>query len=302
MPRGKGLQTAPTTNMMSMAQDLASTMTDKVYTIEDLDLSIEENQEIFEENGLVGRKGVMTMIFGPDTPPAKPSISRLMQRLSTIYRIPMPKKFHVSFYPPMPKSKTALHTISSASMTNEPNFMYRIVAVIGSIELFDISDSPIIGSLLGQKKIFLRGGYGVKFNVGPANMVSLKYDDRDSYDNKTYPGRGAKNPEKRWIVLIDIFGDSRGDAEAVSAKVAESLVSKNPHVMKLMQQLQSNPEMLKEFMSKDLTNPNVVESLKSQLMGPSKQVPQAISIASELDQAAVESPTDVIPDVVSPSE
>lgn len=294
MPRGITKGSSKIGSFQSaIAKDLTSTLTGAVYKVEDLDMSIEENHDIIEENELKDRKGVITMVFGPDTPPSKPTTSRLIRRISTIFEIPIPKKYHLTFYPPMPKSKTAHHVISSSSMVEEKNFMYRILCVIGSVELFDLSDSPVIGAFIGSKKIYLKSGYGVKFNVGPANLVSLRYDDRDCYDNKQYPGRGIKNPEKRWLIVLDIFGETSSDAEQVSAKEAEKLLNSSSHVMEMFQKLQKDPEAIGQLLGGDLTSPEVINSLQEKLLPKS----EVVSIASDLDQ--VESPTEVVPDPVT---
>lgn len=253
MPRRAGKSTlASKYGQEDQIKQLQSVLTDAAYTEEDLGLTKTDLDDILKENSVpTTNRSTITIPIGHDLS-ATPELAQMIRRVSTIFRASVgensPKAFDIHFYPPMPVSKTASHIIHPFEMVEERHLMHRVVFVVGSPELFDMSESRMMGAVIGQKKMYLRSGHGIKMNVGPANMISLRYDDRDNYDRTTYPGRGIKNPATRWIVVVDMLGGSAEDAIKVSQKEAEKFADV-PGVDEAMKAVQADPGMFAKLLS-----------------------------------------------------
>jgi len=253
MPRGNGKgKFAKKSAEEDQMQQLQTVLTDAAYVEEDLGLTKADLDDILKENSVpTTNHSTITIPIGQDLS-ATPELAGMIRRVSAIFRTAVgadsPKAYDVHFYPPMPVSKTASHVIHPFEMVEERHLMHRVVFVIGSPELFDLSESRMMGGIIGQKKVYLRSGHGIRMNVGPANMISLRFDDRDIYDRTNYPGRGIKNPTTRWIVVIDMLGGSAEDAIKVSQKEAEKFQDV-PGVEEAMKAVQADPGMFAKLLS-----------------------------------------------------
>lgn len=253
MPRGNGKSKFNRQNVMpDHMKQLQGILSEAAYQEEDTGISRDDLAEVIAEQE-IPMKGTSIIKIGLGEG-CKPLLLKMVQRICTIFRIATPKGFEVTFYAPMEASKIATHVIHPAEMIEERHFLHRIVFVSGSPELFDVSESRMVGMAFGGKKIYVRPGHGIKMNVGSANMMSLKYDDRDTYprqaaDGSMYPGRGVKNPSSRWIVVVDILGESQKEAVEVSLKEAEKY-DDVPGVSEMLKTAEADPGAFSSLLSK----------------------------------------------------
>lgn len=279
MPRGR-TSTATKSGLGGMLKQLSqmqTVATNAIYQTEDLGLSVDEVKQILTEYEKPLAGGIFCINITPDSP-ARPILATLIRKTCAVYRIIPPKTLELTFYSPRPKSKS-VHTIDACPIEDQhlikgckiipmekredvfedihsiegckmvpKHLLHRVIGVAGSHEIFDPSES-LIGGLV-QKHILVRSGHSIKMNVGPANMLSLSYNDKDTYDKEIYGGKGFKFPHNRWIFVMDMFGETEDDSKKVGLKSLSEVTEDMPEASKMISKLEKNPRQLEAMMSK----------------------------------------------------